>query len=82
MVVAHWPAVGVKVYVPEFRLSTVEGLHVPVIAFVEVVGNTGTVPPEQTDKLVPKLKVGGIFGFTVTANDAVVAHCPAVGVKV
>jgi hypothetical protein len=31
---------------------------------------------------VPKLNVGVMFGFTVTVNVAVVAHCPAVGVNV
>jgi hypothetical protein len=34
------------------------------------------------ERLVPKLNVGVRFGLTVTANDAVVAHCPASGVKV
>ena len=79
---AHWPGVGVNVYVPEFRLSMVDGLHVPFMPSVDVVGNVGTTPPEQIDRLVPKLNVGVMFELTVTANDAVVAHCPAVGVKV
>ena len=48
----------------------------------DVVGNAGTEPPAQMDKLVPKLKVGVMFGLTVTVNVAVVAHCPAVGVNV
>ena len=79
---AHCPAVGVNVYVPEFRLSTTEGLHVPVILFVDVLGKTGTVPPAQTESEVPKLNVGVILGFTVTVNVAIRAHCPAVGVNV
>ena len=67
---------------PEAVLLTVDGFHVPVILLVDVVGNVGTVPPLHIDKDVPKLNVGVRFGFTVTVNVAVVAHCPAVGVKV
>lgn len=63
-------------------MSATDGLHVPVIPFVEVVGNVGTIPPAQIVKLVPKVNVGAIFGFTVTENDVVVAHWPAVGVNV
>jgi hypothetical protein len=81
-VVAHCPAVGVKVYVPLAVLLTVAGLHVPVIPLSDVVGSVGTVPPLQIVNEVPKLKVGVIFGFTVTVNVVVVAHCPAVGVNV
>jgi hypothetical protein len=79
---AHCPAVGVNVYVPLAVLLTVAGLHVPVILFVEVFGNTGTVPPEQIARAVPKLNVGVMFGFTVTVNVAGNAHRPAVGVNV
>jgi hypothetical protein len=81
-VVAHCPADGVKVYVPEAVLSTVAGFHVPVILLLDVPGRTGTVPPEQTASEVPKLNVGVIFGFTVTVNVVLTAHCPAPGVKV
>ena len=63
-------------------MSTVEGLHVPVIPFPEVLGKVGTVPPAQMVRLFPKLNVGVTFGFTVTVNVVVVAHCPADGVKV
>ena len=63
-------------------MSTTAGLHVPVIPFVDVVGNIGTVPPEQIVVLVPKPNVGVIFGLTVTVNVNGVAHSPAVGVKV
>lgn len=52
------------------------------IAFIDIVGKAGTDPPAQIVKLVPKLNAGVIFGFTITSIDAVVAHCPAVGVKV
>ena len=82
VVVAHWPASGVKIYDPEFWLSTTEGLHVPVIPFVDVAGNEGTVPPAHIVKLVPKPNVGGMLGLTVTVKVVVVAHKPAVGVKV
>ena len=63
-------------------MSTTEGLHVPVIPFVDVVGKTGTDPPAQIVIVVPKLKVGVMLGLTVTVNVAVVAHRPAVGVNV
>ena len=58
------------------------GDHVPVIGvvFVEDVGNGDMVAPEQIDATA--LKVGVMFGFTVIVNVVVVAHCPAVGVKV
>jgi len=80
--VTHWPAAAVNVYTPEFWLSTDAGLHAPVIPFCEVVGSDGTVPPPQMVRLGPKLNVGVIFRFTVTANDAVVAHWPGSGVNV
>lgn len=67
---------------PEFWLSTTEGLHVPVMPFVDVVGKPGTVSPAQIVRPVPKLNVGIILGSTVTVNVAVVAHSPAVGVNV
>ena len=49
---------------------------------MDVVGNVGTVAPAQIDKPVPKLNVGAMFGSTVTVNDVVVAHSPALGVNV
>ena len=55
-------------------MLTVEGLHVPVIPFCDVVGRVGTRPPAQIDELVPKLNVGVAFGLTCTTNDADVAH--------
>jgi hypothetical protein len=48
----------------------------------DVVGKEGTPVPEHMVNEVPKLNVGVMFGFTVTVNVAVVAHCPAVGVNV
>ncbi|MFL5743386.1 MAG: hypothetical protein ACJ751_01880 [Niastella sp.] len=56
------------------------GDQVPVIPLVEVVGNADKVVPEQIGATA--LKVGVMFGLTVIVNVAVVAHCPAVGVKV
>ena len=79
---AHCPAVGVNVYVPLAVLLTVDGLQVPVTALSDVVGNVGTVAPEQIFNDVPKLNVGVTFGVTVTVKLVVVAHWPAVGVKV
>jgi hypothetical protein len=81
-VVAHKPDVGVKVYTPLVVLLTTAGLQVPVMPLVDVVGKVGTVPPSQMVNDVPKLKVGVIFGATVTVNVMLVAHKPAVGVKV
>ena len=49
---------------------------------VDVLGNTGTDPPAQIVRVVPKLNVGVIFGLTVTVKLNGKAHCPAVGVKV
>ena len=47
---------------------------------VDVVGNADKVAPEQIGATA--LNVGVMFGLTVIINIAVVAHCPAVGVKV
>ena len=56
------------------------GAHVPVIPLLDVVGNAVNVPPEQMGATA--LNVGVMFGLTVIVNVVVVAHCPAVGVKV
>jgi hypothetical protein len=63
-------------------LSIVAGLHVPLMPFVDVVGNVGTEPPAQIETEVPIANVGVALGLTVTLKLAVVAHCPAVGVNV
>ena len=63
-------------------LSTVAGLHVPVIPFDDVLGNVGTEPAAHIVMDVPKLNTGVTLGLTVTVNVAVVAHKPAVGVNV
>jgi hypothetical protein len=65
--------------VPEFALSTTEGLHVPITPFVDVVDKTGTVPPAQIVRLVPKLNVGVMLGAITTLNEALSAHWPLKG---
>ncbi len=47
---------------------------------MEVVGKAASIPPEQIG--VTAVNVGVIFGLTVIAKVAVVAHCPVVGVNV
>jgi hypothetical protein len=78
-VVAHCPALGVKVYVVVAVLFSA-GAQVPVMPLVEVVGSGDKVAPEQIGATA--VNVGVTFGLTVIVNVAVVAHCPAVGVKV
>ena len=56
------------------------GAQVPVIPLLEVVGSGAKVAPEQIGATA--LNVGEIFGLTEIVKVAVVAHCPAVGVKV
>jgi hypothetical protein len=82
VVVAHCPAVGVNVYTPEFWLSIVAGLHVPLMPLVDVFVSKGTVPLAQIVSVVPKLNVGVILGLTVTLNVDVVAHWPPAGVNI
>ena len=77
---AHCPAAGVNVYVPDVVLLTVAGFHVPVMPFVDVVGKTGDALPEHIGATAAN--VGVVCGVTVTINVLVVAHCPAEGVNV
>ena len=56
------------------------GDQVPVKPLVEVVGNADKAVPEHIGATA--LKVGVMFGLTVIVSVAIVAHCPAVGVKV
>jgi hypothetical protein len=56
------------------------GDHVPVIPLFDVVGSGDKVAPAQIGATA--VNVGVTFGLTVIVNVAVVAHCPAVGVKV
>ena len=50
------------------------------IPFNDVVGNADNVPPEQIGATA--LNVGATLLLTVIVNEAVVAHCPTVGVNV
>ena len=59
---------------PDAWSLTTAGLHVPFIPLSETIGNDGTVPPVQIESVLPILNVGVIFGFTVTANVAGIAH--------
>ena len=63
---------------PEFWLSTTDGLHVPVMPFVDVAGKTGAVAPLQIVCDVPKLNVGVRIAFTVTVNVTLLIHCSGV----
>ena len=56
------------------------GDHEPVIPLLDVVGNADKVAPEQIGAMA--VNVGVMFGLTVIVSVVVVAHCPAVGVKV
>ena len=56
------------------------GDQVPVILLLDVVGNADKVAPEQIGATA--VNVGVMFGLTVMVSVVVVAHCPAVGVKV
>ena len=56
------------------------GAHVPVMPLLDVVGNGFNVPPEQIGATA--VNVGVMFGLTVIVSVVVVAHRPAVGVKV
>jgi hypothetical protein len=53
---------------------------VPVIPLVDEVGNGDSVAPEQI--AATGANVGVTIGLTVIVNVVVVAHWPAVGVKV
>jgi len=80
VVVAHWPASGVNVYVPLTVLLTTAGDQVPVMPLIDVVGNTGAAVPEQIGAMAAK--VGVTFGVTVISIVVGIAHWPASGVKV
>jgi predicted peroxiredoxin len=84
VVVAHCPAAGVKVYVciPTVEVLIVDGDHVPVIGgeLVELVGN---VPGIAFWQYGPNCVNVGVTGAVIVmVIVVVVAHCPAVGVKV
>lgn len=77
--VAHCPAAGIKVYVVVAVLLSA-GLHAPVIPLLDVVGSADSVAPEHI--AATGVNVGVTVGLTTIVSVAVVAHCPASGVKV
>ncbi len=56
------------------------GDHVPEMPLLDVSGKAVNEDPEQMGATA--VKVGVTCGFTVMVNVVVVAHCPALGVKV
>jgi len=68
---AHWPAVGVKVYVVVAVLFNA-GLQVPLMPLLDVVGKAASTAPEQIS--ATWVNVGAMFGLTVIVIVAVVAH--------
>jgi hypothetical protein len=80
-VLAHWPAVGVKVYNVVVVLFKA-GDQVPVIPLVEVVGNGVETPPEQIAGTAVKVGVNtGSVLIDIIVGIAEV-HWPGFGVKV
>jgi hypothetical protein len=71
VVVAHCPAVGVKVYVVVVILFR-PGVHIPVYPFREVVGRGVITSPTHT--AAAGLKTGVMLGLTVIIKVVVVAH--------
>jgi hypothetical protein len=63
-VFAHWPELGVKVYVVVAVLFS-DGTHVPLIELLEVVGNAVKVPPEQIAGTWLNVGVTGLETFIV-----------------
>ena len=57
-----------------------DGDHVPEMPLFDVSGKAVKVAPEQMGATV--VNVGVTSGLTVMVNVVVVAHCPALGVKV
>ena len=77
---AQEPADGVKVYVvvPSIDVSTDEGLQVPVILLLEVVGKIGALAPWHKLLGIP-VNVGGTFEFTVTFKVCLLAQGKLIG---
>ena len=66
--------------VPVAIVLMVAGLQEPVMALRDVDSNASGIAPTQYGPSV--VKVGTILSVTVTSMLAIVAHWPAVGVKV
>ena len=58
---------------------SIAGDQLPVMPLFDVDGKSGTVVPVQYGPA--GVKDGNILGLIVMVRDAVVAHCPAVGVN-
>ena len=71
---------GVKIYVPVVVLLTTEGLQVPVMPLVEVVGKMGAVEPVQIVDTISK--VGSVLGITVITTVLVASEQGAVALFV
>ena len=69
-----------NVYVPLIVLSTVAGLHVPVILSNDAAGNVGATAPEQI--AANAVNVGVVGVVIACVNVVVSAHCPIAGVNV
>ena len=82
VVLAHWSAAGVNVYVvvPTVEVLIVAGFHVPVMPLLDVVGSAGAVAFWHNGPIALKV---GITGAVITTSIVVtLPHCPAFGVKV
>jgi hypothetical protein len=71
VVVAHWPVVGVNVYVVVAVLFNA-GDHVPVTPLLDVVGKAASVAPEHIGATA--VNAGVTFGLTVIVNVVGTAH--------
>lgn len=70
VVVPHWPALGVNVYVlvPAVAVLMVDGDQVPEIPLVEVAGSVGAVAPWHKGPMAAKVGVTGAVTVIVTAS--------------
>jgi hypothetical protein len=82
VVVPHWPLAGAKVYVvvPGVAVLIVDGLQVPEIWLLEIVGNAGAGLFWHTAPT--GVKTGAATDVMVTAIVVAVPHWPVSGVKV
>ena len=71
-VVAHWPGLGVNVYVPEAVLLIIAGDQEPEIPLLEIEGKAGAVLPLQNAGIA--VNVGIVLLVTVTVMVTIEAH--------
>ena len=74
-VVAHCPAVGVKVYVPFAVVLIVDGLQVPFILLLDVAGSDGAVLFWHSGPMA--VNAGVICAVITISIVTTTAHCPA-----